>query len=188
MADSLATITVENNVTFKRLENGRTEIAFIADKSFGRGQYALRDSLNAAGDRLTVKVSKYREHRSLDANAYFWTLVGKLAEALDKSKEDIYWEYVRHFGIYRTVEISEKAADTMIHMWKLHGLGWLAEKLDEGDHEGFVLINFYYGSSCYNGKQMSRLINAAVEDCKEQGIETMTPEEIKGMLEAWKGA
>ena len=69
MADGLATITVENNVTFKRLEDGRTEICLIADKSFGRNQYALRDSLNTAGDKLTLKLSKYRKHRSLDANA-----------------------------------------------------------------------------------------------------------------------
>lgn len=187
MADGLATITVENNVTFKRLEDGRTEICLIADKSFGRNQYALRDSLNTAGDKLTLKLSKYRKHRSLDANAYFWQLVSKLAEELDSTKEEIYREYIRHYGISKPVEISEKAVDTMIYMWQTHGLGWFAEKLDHGSTEGFVLVNFYYGSSAYNTKQMSRLIDAAVNDCKEQGIETLPPEEIKAMVNAYEG-
>ena len=71
-------------------------------------------------------------------------------------------------------------------MWQTHGLGWLAERLDHGSTEGFVLVNFYYGSSAYNTKQMSRLIDAAVNDCKEQGIETLPPEEIKAMVNAYE--
>lgn len=186
MAETIATITVENNITFKRLEDGRTEICLVTDKSFGRRQYTLRDDLKGAGDRLTVKVNKYRKARSLNSNAYFWQLCGRLAEKLSRTKEEIYWEYIREMGIYRTAEISEDAAETIIHIWKTHGLGWIAEKLDEEKHKGFVLINFYYGSSVYNTKQMSRLIDAVVEDCKEQGIETLPPEELKGMIEAWK--
>ena len=185
MADGLATITIENNVTFKRLEDGRTEISVITDKPLGKSQYSIRDSLNTAGDKLTLKLSKYRKHRSLDANAYFWKLTGELAEELNTSKEDIYREYIKHYGIYRTVEISEKAADTMIYIWQTHGLGWFAEKLDHGAIDGFILVNFYYGSSVYNTKQMSRLIDAVVNDCKEQGIETLPPSEINGMLEVW---
>lgn len=75
----------------------------------------------------------------------------------------------------------------MIYMWQSHGLGWIAEKLDEGQHKGFVLINFYYGSSSYNTKQMARLIDAVVEDCKEQGIETMSPAELEELKGMWKG-
>ena len=44
MADTIATITVENNVSFKRLEDGRTEICLVTDKAFGRNQYTLRDA------------------------------------------------------------------------------------------------------------------------------------------------
>ena len=43
----------------------------------------------------------------------------------------------------------------------------------------------YYGSSCYYTKQMSRLIDLVVEDCKEQGIDTATPEEIALLKEEW---
>ena len=187
MADNIASITIENNVTFKLLEDGRTEICMIADKSFRYQQYALRDSLKEAGDKLTLKLSKFRKKRSLDANCYLWCLIGKLAEELKTSKEEIYRRYIKHYGLYRTIEISESAADTMIYVWNSHGLGWIAEKLDEGQKEGFILINLYYGSSCYNTKQMSRLIDAVIGDCKEQGIETLPPDEVKRLVEAWNG-
>ena len=50
---------------------------------------------------------------------------------------------------------------------------------------GCVNVILYYGSSTYDTAQMSRLINLAVQDCKEQGIETMTPQELAAMMEGW---
>ena len=54
--------------------------------------------------------------------------------------------------------------------------------------EGCTNVILYYGSSTYNTEQMSRLINLVVEDCKAQGVETMTPDEINRMLSLWGGA
>lgn len=183
--DGLATLKAENRIQFKTLDDGKTEVSFVVDKLSMQNRNSIKAALEEAGDTLTVKVSKYRKKRSLNANAYFWTLVGELAEKLNRTKEEIYWEYIKDIGVYRSVEISENAVETMIYMWQSHGLGWIAEKLDKGQHKGFVLINFYYGSSCYNTKQMARLIDAVVEDCKAQGIETLTPEQLKEMKEAW---
>jgi hypothetical protein len=44
----------------------------------------------------------------------------------------------------------------------------------------------YYGSSSYNTKQMSRLINNIVQECQILGIETKTPDEIANMLNLWE--
>ena len=74
----------------------------------------------------------------------------------------------------------------MIYMWQTRGLGWFAERLDHGSTEGFVLVNFYYGSSAYNTKQMSRLIDNLVQDCKAVGVETLTPAELALLKEMWK--
>lgn len=136
---------------------------------------------------LTIKVSKFRKNRSLDANAYMWVLCDKLAEKLNITKDEVYRQHIKDIGIFRLVEIDEKAVDTLMHSWGLHGTGWIAEKLDHAIHEGFVVMALYYGSSTYNTKQMSRLIDAIVQDCKEQGIETMTPLELQDLKEAWKG-
>ena len=83
----------------------------------------IKTALEEAGDTLTVAVSKYRKRRSLSANAYFWELIGRLSEKLNISKEETYWEYIKHMGIYRSVEVDNKAVDTIIKMWKSHGLG-----------------------------------------------------------------
>ena len=72
-------------------------------------------------------------------------------------------------------------------MWQDKGIAWFCETADTeyiGDIE-FKIINAYYGSSSFNSKQMSRLINDLVEDCKEVGIETKSDAEIKSLLESW---
>lgn len=186
MSDKLATLKAKNSISFKALESGETEVSFVVDKLNYGEKTRIRAALEGAGDTLTIAVSKYRKRRSLSANAYFWELIGRLSEKLNISKEETYWEYIKHMGIYRSAEVDNKAVDTIIKMWKSHGLGWIAEKTDDGEHEGFSLINLYYGSSSYNTKQMSRLIDSVVNDCKEQGIETLPPEQLECMKREWK--
>jgi hypothetical protein len=137
-------------------------------------------------DKLSIKLTKYRKKRSLNANNYAWKLITDIAENQGISKEDVYRQYIKDIGVCRQVEIDEKAVDTLIHSWSLHGIGWVAEKLDYGEHEGFILVNLYYGSSTYNTQQMSRLINNIVQDCEALGIQTKTPDEIANLLSLWK--
>lgn len=42
------------------------------------------------------------------------------------------------------------------------------------------------GSHTYNTYEMSKLIDGTVQEAKEQGIETATPDEIRRMKEQWK--
>ena len=192
MADTIATITVENNISFKRLEDGRTEICLVTDKAFGRNQYALRDALNGAGDKLTVKVNKYRKRRSLDANDYCWVLCQKLAEVLSLSgkinltKEEVYRKHIREVGQFVDIPLKAEAVEDYKRHWEAKGDGWICEVLADSKLPGYKKVRTYFGSSSYDTREMSVLINSIVDDCKEQGIETMTPDELKSMVEAWK--
>lgn len=144
----------------------------------------LYDDLNEA-EKLSIRIGRYREKRSLNANKYAWALISALGENQGAPKEEIYRRYIQEMGVCRQVEIDEKAADTLIHSWGLHGLGWIAEKLDYAKNAGFVLIDLHYGSSTYNTKQMSRFIDYIVQDCKAVGINTKTPDEIADLISLW---
>lgn len=65
------------------------------------------------------------------------------------------------------------------------GEGWPTEQVDFTPDGERVVIRAYYGSSTYNTKQMSRLIELIVQDCREQGIEPLPPEKLAGMMEEW---
>lgn len=135
-------------------------------------------------DKLSVEIKKYRKKRSLDANAYMWTLIQKLQEVVNIPKEDIYKDAIKYVGVYEVVPVKDEAVGRFIEAWKHNGLGWICETT-KSKLEGFTNVIAYYGSSTYNSAEMSRLIDLIIQECKQFNIETKTPAEIKSLLEQW---
>lgn len=136
-------------------------------------------------EKLSLKIGKFKQKRSLDANAYCWTLIGKIAEKTKVPKEEVYREAIRGIGgNYDVVCIKENAADSLRSAWERNGIGWQTEvmlsKLD-----GCTNVLLYYGSSTYDTEQMSRLIENILQDCKALGIEVKPQEEIDSLLKKW---
>lgn len=142
---------------------------------------------------ISLKIGKKIKKRSLDANAYMWVLIGKLEEELSKTdervtKDLIYQDYIRHYGRSIEYQIPSEAVKAMTTVWNAYGKGWITEVIDEGSQPDTQLVRFYYGSSCYSTKRMSRLIKAIVADCETLGIQTMTPQELATLIDGWSEA
>jgi hypothetical protein len=137
-------------------------------------------------DRLyDAELKEHREKRSLDANAYLWVLCGKLAQHYNVSPEDIYRQNIRSIGgNYEVVAVQTIAADSFKTKWESNGIGWMADPF-ESKLEGCTNFRCFYGSSQYDTRQMSQLLDRIIDDCKEAGIETLTPAEIARMKEEW---
>lgn len=132
-----------------------------------------------------LKIDKVRKKRSLNANGYMWELCEQIAQKVGLTKEEVYRQAVKSVGVFQTVEINEKAESTLKHSWGLHGIGWIAETVDNSVKDGFKTVNLYYGSSTYNTKQMSRLIDCIVQDAKSVGIEVISDSDRALLLEDW---
>ncbi len=138
-------------------------------------------------NKLSIEIKKYRKPRSKDANAYFWKLLEEVCEHKDIDTIEDYKRRVKELGIFKQFKIMTQDVKTFEKLWTDRGIAWFCEIADT-DYIGnteFKIINAYYGSSSYNSKQMSRLIDNLVQDCKAIGIETKTPAEIKSLLESW---
>lgn len=133
-----------------------------------------------------VTIKTKRKKRSLDANAYFWTLCGKLGEALKKPDTEIYVELIKDNGVFEILPVREDAIARWTQTWSSHGIGWVCDDLGGCRNiKGYHNIRCFYGSSTYTTKEMSRLIDAVIYECKQQGIETMTPNEIEEIKQKW---
>lgn len=136
-------------------------------------------------EKLDIKINKHKKKRSLDANAYAWVLMDKLAEKLHRAKTDIYKDYVKDIGGNSDVFCCmNKAVDKFRQNWEEKGIGWPTET-EPSKHDGCTNVRVYYGSSTYDTAQMSRLIELIVNDCIDQGIDVRTPEEIAHMMTLW---
>jgi hypothetical protein len=168
-------------------------IAFTADGkpliTFRVNEYheAVKASQEfAEGVTVGLKVVKQNKKRSLDSNAYFWTLADKLAQRLNIPKSEIYRNAIRDIGgVSDIVCVQNKAVEKMCRGWQREGLGWQTETFDS-KIDGCTNVILYYGSSTYDQQQMTSLIDNIVQDCKAVGIETMTPIELARLTEEWK--
>ena len=137
------------------------------------------------GKDLDVVAKVHREKRSLNANAYFHVLSGKIAEKAGTSLNHEKNRLIREYGQYEVIDgmiptltAKEKYEDKMLDMEGVH--------LKVVERPGIVVkMAVMRGSHTYNTAEMSRLIDATVEEAKEWGIETMTPDQLERMKAAW---
>lgn len=152
------------------------------DKSTLQGMY---EELKTA-EKLTIKIGKFKKKRSLDANAFCWVLISKLAERLNIPKAEIYRTAIKEIGGNSdTVCVQDKAVQSLCEGWNHNGLGWITETFPS-KIEGCTNVTLYYGSSTYDTAQMSRLVNMIVQECEQLGIETKSQEEIDSLLNSWR--
>jgi len=135
-----------------------------------------------AMDKLSVMLKKWHKKRSLDANAYCWVLITKIAEAVKSSKEEIYEQMLQQYGFcykddngYITITVK-----TCVDMSKIGG-HWMPIK-DNGTWASYLMIK---GSSEYDSAEMAHFIDCIVTEAKELGIQTETPDEIARMKSLW---
>lgn len=140
-------------------------------------------------DKLDVEIKQHREKRSLDANAYYWLLVGKIRKITGNSNNRIHNMMLDRYG-----ELERMPDGTLIPFCIRDDIDHLEfpyphlkptqKTLAKGDK----LYRWYYqikGSSEYNTAEMSHLIDGVVSECKEMGIETLPPAELERMMAAY---
>ena len=122
------------------------------------------------------EVKEYHPKRSLNANAYAWALIGQIADVLRKSKEEVYFEMLKSYGQSEFVSVRSDI--------DVRGYFKYYEEYGKGHVEGreFTHYKVYKGSSEFDSREMSILLDGIIQEAKAQGIETITPAEKERML------
>ena len=121
-------------------------------------------------EKLVVKAVKWRKKRSLDANAYAWVLMQKIAEAVNSDKRSIYLQCLERYSrAFSHVIVKPEAVARMKELYRTCvDLGEINVNGQKG-HQ----LQVYYGSSTFDSKEMAVFIEGIVSECKEVGIETL---------------
>jgi hypothetical protein len=168
-------------------EGGRAWFAFPAD---GKDVERIREFFRAADPSkpCTVTVAETRRKRSLNANAYFWALCSNVAEKVLSTREEVYRKYLRDLSLMDpsvtvSVVVRNEAVGVFMKTWEGQGLGNFSEVSER--LERFSKLECHYGSSHFDSRQFSRLLEEVVRDCREMGIETKNRQEIEALVERW---
>ena len=120
--------------------------------------------------KFTIK--EFKEKRSLDQNAYAWKLITEIGNVLRKSKEEVYLQMLKDYGQSEIVSILSSIEPK--------GYFKYYEKIGTGivNNKEFTHYKIFKGSSEFDSKEMTILIDGIIQECKQLGIETLTPDEI----------
>jgi hypothetical protein len=134
-----------------------------------------------------LEVKEHRKKRSLDANAYAWVLINKIADALRITPKEIYRQAIQNVGgNYEILPVKSEAAEHFKQVWEAQGLGWPCVDMGKSKIDGYRNLRAYYGSSTYSTTQMAQLIDILLQDCRALDIEVKPYEEIASIMGAWK--
>lgn len=156
------------------------------------GQYQITFTVNEAGainevnnikdcEKLSIRAVKYRNRRSLDANAYMWVLLQNMADKLHRDKWGIYLDMLGQYGVFTHIIVKPHMVEKVKNEWRaVKELGEVCVNGTTG-----IQLQCYFGSSTYDTKEMSVLIDGVVSEARELGIETLPPEELERMKAQW---
>lgn len=162
-----------------RGRNGEWVISFTTATDFSEAFNELADK------EVNIEIKQQRNHRSHDANAYAWVLIGKIAEKTGVKKSEVYRHAIRDIGgVYDVICVQNKAVERLRTGWEKNGLGWQSETL-KSQIPDCTNVVLYYGSSVYDSKQMHDLIQSLIQDAEDLGIPTISDEEAEKMLGKW---
>lgn len=138
-----------------------------------------------AGD---YEVKRARKKRSLDANAFAWALINEIAGEMREKPVDIYRRAVLDIGGTTADLLAD--TDTVEAFIKAFVGDHIGRQVrtEPSPFPGKVVIHATYGSSDYDTKQMSQLIDNLLQDAHILGIETPEDERIRTLIEEWDNA
>lgn len=131
--------------------------------------------------KLKIKAVQYRKKRSLDANALLWHCLGSMAAALEADKWDVYLQMLKRYGHYTYILAKPQAVEGVKKQWRE------SEVVGEVNVNGQKSVQMlcYYGSSTYDTKEFSVLLEGVISEMKEMGLDVPTPKDMERALEMW---
>ena len=130
-------------------------------------------------EKLSIEIKQYRQHRSLNANAYAWLLIGQIADILRAGKDEIYLKLLKRYGQSELISVlSHVPVGNYIKYYEEAGESELNGKL-------FTHYRVFKGSSEFDSREMSIFIDGVVSEAKELGIQTETPNQLAEMKARW---
>lgn len=133
-------------------------------------------------DELKITVQKFRRGRSLDANALMWKCIGEIANAINADKWDVYLRMLKRYGKYTYICVKPSVVDAVKTQWRE------CEVVGNIDINGQTATQLlcYFGSSTYDTKEFSILLDGIISEMEEMGLEKPITKDMERVLNLWE--
>ena len=131
----------------------------------------LIDWLYDQDKEKVFEIKEYKEKRNNDQNAKYWKLLNELALKLKISVEELHFQMLKFYSQRYQILIPTETS--------IRGIEYYEKKSTiKKDNKLFDVYIIYTPSHELNTEEFSLLLEGLCNECKEQGIETKSPEEL----------
>ena len=161
--------------------NRRQRVTIEIDRDFRADFERLKDA------DLDVEIKKHRNRRSLSANAYFHVLVNKIAAETGEGDDAVKNRLVCEYGALAKDKDGLTVGFKLPASVDVSTIYPYVKCFDTREENGklFRCYLVYKQTHLMDSKEMARLIDGAIENAKELGIETDTPEVLARYKDEW---
>lgn len=140
-------------------------------------------------DDRVYDVIEHKEKRSLSQNAYYWVLIGKVADKHRISKSRLHNNMLRHYGQRMFIDDkpvivylpdTEESENTAMESDTVH-LKQTSSVMEGNNgitYRAWVMLR---GSHDYNTKEMTVLLDGLIQEAKQVDVEVLTPAQLEEM-------
>ena len=168
------------------LADGSTMLTVIVKADFKTVQQLIND-IGTNVQEWFLSIAKPKKTRSLNANSYFHVLVNKIARVLNIGEEEAKVNLVLDYGSIMVDDNGEKVGFKLpvsVDANKIYKYTkWFDKRLENGKEFNCYII--YENTHNLNASQMAKLIDGAVYEAQQLGIETKTPGQIEQLKNLW---
>lgn len=121
------------------------------------------------------EIKEYRKKRTLNQNNYYWELLGELSLTLQIPPEELHKRMLRDY--------SQKIQVMIPYETELRGIEYYDKKsIIEKNGKKFQVYDVFVPSHELKTKEFAILLDGLINECKQVGIETLTPNQIREMM------
>ena len=120
-----------------------------------------------------VKITEYSDKRKQSQNSYYWVLVTQLADVLRTSKDELHEQLLKRY--------SQRDYISLLSHIKISDYFPYYEYQNTYKHNDNTFKSYlvFKRSSDMNKREFGILLDGLISECKECGINTLTPEQVR---------
>jgi hypothetical protein len=116
-----------------------------------------------------------------------WACLGDIAKVLQRDTWSLYLLMLKRYGKYTTLLLQPNAVEMMKRQWReVEEVGDTTIVNEDGEAQKMVYLNCYFGSSTYDSKEFSCLLDGVVNEMKDIGLEPPPSKEMQRAIENWE--
>ena len=142
------------------------------------------EAINELGlfEKLSIIVKKFRKKRSNDANGMFWSCLDEIAKVLNTDKWEVYLKMLKRYGKFTYICVKPSAVESMKLQWRETEV---VGNININGEEAVQML-CYFGSSTYNTREFSVLLDGVISEMRELGLQPPATKEMRRVLEEWR--